>query len=99
MGPMKQAYTFKVHSGTAFWVNGWLVDLIRIEHWGRDQGAGKLHGIRTALSVLKHFIQKLQRAEDHPLEPHHIERAILTLQRLADYGYYVPPEIFETSAG
>ena len=90
--------TFVVHSPTAFRVNGWLVDLVMIQHWGQEQGGAKFHGIKTSLSILKHFIEKLQAASDQPLDEGQIKRAMTALRRLADYGYYVPSEVFSQNS-
>jgi len=92
----RQPPVFKVKSATAFQVNGWLVDLILIQHWGQEQGGAKFHGIKTALSILKHFIEKLAAASDQPLDEVHVKRALTALQHLSDYGYYVPPEVFSS---
>ncbi len=85
---------FKVQNATAFQVNGWLVDLVLIQHWGQKQGGAKFHGIRTALSILKHFVEKLKRAKGQTIDPMQVKRAMTALQRLSEYGYYVPPEVF-----
>ena len=89
---------FVVHSPTAFAVNGWLVDLILIQHWGQEQGGAKFHGIKTSLSILKHFIEKLQIASKQPPDEGQIKRTMTALRRLADYGYYIPPEVFHSAS-
>ena len=76
-----------------FTVNGWLVDLPLIEHWGRKQGAGKFHGIRTALAILRSFAKGL---DQNPQQtPERIAQMRLALERLIDFGYHIPPQVFE----
>lgn len=88
-----------VKNPTYFTVNGHLIDLTRIEHWGRHQGAGKFHGIQTALSVLRGFVQVELASDTSPTssEAAQIEQVFYALQKLADYGYHIPPEVFEKS--
>lgn len=92
MGP-----TFEIQDEYHFTINGWLVDLTRIEHWSRGQGGAKFHGIRTALSILRHFIQHGLRHEANLTDSEQVERVFTALRRLAEYGYYIPPEVLAAS--
>ena len=85
--------TFQVESEHAFRVNGKLIDLVHIEHWGCNQGGAKFHGIRTALTILRHFTRKMLQAEAPTVTPEQAERVFAALRRLSEYGYYIPPEV------
>ena len=89
---------FEVQDEYHFTINGWLVDLTRIEHWSRSQGGAKFHGIRTALSILRHFAQRGLRHEANLTDPEQVERVFVALHRLADYGFYIPPEVLAASS-
>ena len=86
---------FEPQSETAFFVNGWLVDLTLIEHWSQSQGGAKFHGIRTALAILRDFAQNRSRQNDDLNGPKQVERVLTALWRLAEFGYYVPPQVFD----
>jgi hypothetical protein len=92
MGPV-----LEIQDELHFRVNGWLVDLTRIEHWSRSQGGAKFHGIRTALSILRHFTARGLRDEANLSDPEQRERVMVALHRLAEYGYYIPPEVLAAS--
>lgn len=83
----------EIKNKEAFWINGKLIDLTLIEHWGRYQGGAKFHGIRTALSILHHFTKKHLAAET--IEVDQVEMVLIVLKRLINYGYYLPPEVFK----
>lgn len=91
-------FDVEIESKTALRINGKLIDITLIEHWARGQGGAKFHGIRTALTILTVFINKRLKAEDDSIEPHVVERVLEALRRLAEYGYYLPPEVFGAGA-
>lgn len=75
---------------THFHLNDQLVDLVRIEHWGRYQGAGKFHGVRTALGVLYKFTTTALEKPTLVDDPAEQRRVLSALRRLEEYGFHFP---------